>query len=649
MIVTTKSHVLLAGLASLALLGASPYAHAQAGQPSDLVNMNIQGADLETYLLWLSKMTGSRFIYDNTSEAFARRKINFMSPEPIPASMIFPVSRSLLEMNGFALLEAGDGKTVIYKVVETTGLAGEPTPILSAEELQSIRTEDRYVTLLVRVKHLKSATVANSLRQAALMSGSHSKMVEVAETNALLISDFAPNVDRVYALIQEMDVPPPEIVTEIVGVRYAKVQDIIGQVREILSTKATRLKDYQVGQGDVSIAADTRTASLIIQGRRGAVEEAKALVQALDREIPVVAPVVRIYRLQNAKIAQVVPVLRDVLAKPPFATADPAGTPSVLAQEERNAIIVTAPESLHVSIDGLIRQLDLRPPQVLIETAVVEFTASDDTSIGIELLSLDSAGDTPEGHTRAKGLTQFGLSSLVDQVGSPVTASSPGIPENRLLRPGVGLSAFLVKGTQDEPQIPIVIQALQRVADTRILNAPRLLTNDNESAEISIAEEVPVAQLNILNETASSTSFQQFVPAGTQMTIKPSISEGGHLRLEISLTLDSFLGAPPSPNLPPPKTTRKLKTNVTVPDGSTIILGGFTARREIEAEEKVPILGDIPVLGLLFRTTTHSTAKSHIFVFITPRVMKDPDFGDLKDRSIEEEAARNRAAGEQDR
>jgi type II secretory pathway component GspD/PulD (secretin) len=230
----------------------------------------------------------------------------------------------------------------------------------------------------------------------------------------------------------------------------------------------------------------------------------------------------------------------------------------------------------------------------------------------------------------------------VDEVGDAVSGESRGIPGNRRLAPGAGLSAFLVKGP--DARIPVLLRTLETMASTRILSSPRLLTNDKEAAEIQIAEEVPVAQLNVLNNTVSSTSFQSFVPAGTQMKITPLISGGGHVRLAISLSLDAFLGTSPAPNLPPAKTTRKLSTNVTIPDGSTIILGGFTARREIETEAKVPILGDIPILGLLFRNTVSATQKSHIYVFISPRILSDQDFGDLLEQSrVEEERARTEA------
>jgi general secretion pathway protein D len=175
-----------------------------------------------------------------------------------------------------------------------------------------------------------------------------------------------------------------------------------------------------------------------------------------------------------------------------------------------------------------------------------------------------------------------------------------------------------------------LLKAIQSVSKAEVVSTPRILTDDGERAEIRVQREVPVTSTNALNTSTTTTSFKEFVSAGTVLIIKPQIIHNKWLRLEIEQNIEDFVGSPPAPGVPPPKSSRSLKTVVTVPNGQMIILGGLCDRREVETIDKIPILGDIPILGLLFQSRTYSVSKTSLYIFIQPTILNDPEFEDLE-------------------
>ena len=283
---------------------------------------------------------------------------------------------------------------------------------------------------------------------------------------------------------------------------------------------------------------------------------------------------------------------------------------SVIANEHTNSLVVTANNASHKLLTKLIKQLDVRRPQVLIEAYVCEFTSSDLLNIGVEIMALDSE--------KGGAVTSFGLSSLVDEAGKPFNASDPKNVAGRVVPPSLGLSAFQLKGNNN---IPILINALQSVNDVEIISVPRILMDEGEVGEIRVQQEEPVVTTNTIpsDNPTIIESFKEFVAAGTSLKIKPQIIRQNWLRLEIDQKIEAFLGNAPAPGVPPPKSSRSLTTVVAVPSGKTIILGGLINRREVTTVDKIPFLGDIPLLGLLFQNESSTIIKTNLYIFLTPK------------------------------
>lgn len=285
----------------------------------------------------------------------------------------------------------------------------------------------------------------------------------------------------------------------------------------------------------------------------------------------------------------------------------------ITADEANNQIIVKAPAQLQPQFADLVEKLDLRRPQVYISTAIVAITATEDFRLAFETQLL-SSGDATGGFQ-----TNFGLSTR---------AAGGGFTDTRAVAPGLlGLTAAIIRSDQ----VPIIITALSNTVDTTILATPQLLVDDNEEAEVSSLDQRPTTTTSQVTGVPTQTSFGGFEPAGPRLVVTPRISQGDYLNLEYEIELSSFQGDPPVAGIPPPKQENRVSSGgVTVPSDATIVVGGLQFDQTSNTVIKVPFLGDIPLLGQLFRDERENITRRTVYIFITPRIMRDPSFQDLR-------------------
>ncbi len=290
----------------------------------------------------------------------------------------------------------------------------------------------------------------------------------------------------------------------------------------------------------------------------------------------------------------------------------------VLAFKPLSTILVKAPARQQEDFRRLIEKLDVRRPQVYIEAQIVSVTWNDTLRLAFETQLINANGRDGLVQTNF-GLTNAGASILdIRDVATGLT----------------GLTAAIIKSDQ----LPIVINALQREADARVMSTPRLLVDDNEDAEIVSLDQQPTTSTSLggTGGTGSRdvTSFGGFVDAGTTLKVTPQISGGGYLRLKYEIELSSFTGQPQNVNgttIPSPKQTNTVKSeSVTIPSDSTVVVGGLELDSKNKTIIKVPLLGDIPVVGHLFQDRNTGDTKTTLYIFLTPRVMRDPNFTDLR-------------------
>ncbi|MBO6512512.1 MAG: hypothetical protein JJ974_00925 [Phycisphaerales bacterium] len=281
---------------------------------------------------------------------------------------------------------------------------------------------------------------------------------------------------------------------------------------------------------------------------------------------------------------------------------------AVIADPDNNQVVVRAPIKQQEDLEKLIDRLDRRRPQVFLQAMIVSVTDTENFTLAFE--SQINAG-------------QFGVNTG-SSLSSPPTGGSFG--DQREVGTGLaGLTAAVIMSNQ----IPIIINANQTNSDVRILSTPQLLVNDNQESEIVTLSEQPFQEIS-QGDGGNVTAFAGFAEAGTTLRVTPSISDGGFLRLEYFVELSNFTAASGSDGSPPPRDRNTVQGTATIPSDATIVIGGITVDNVRDTVIKVPLLGDIPLVGELFKNTTKVNSKSKLYVFLTPRIMTDPNFIDLK-------------------
>lgn len=277
----------------------------------------------------------------------------------------------------------------------------------------------------------------------------------------------------------------------------------------------------------------------------------------------------------------------------------------VIADESNNQVIVKAPKKQQDEFAKLVGRLDLRRPQVYIEATIVAVTDTRDFRLAVET-------QLSAGQFQAQNL--FGLSTAGDSFQDPREVAT-GLP---------GFTSALIRSDM----VPFIITAVRSDTDSRILSSPQLLVNDNEEAIIAAIDQEPTTTTS-QGDTSTIITFDEYVEAGTTLTVTPTISEAGYIRLEYEVALSSFTGQG-SNGIPPPKTDNNVTGIATIPSDATIVVGGIEVDNTVNTVVRVPLLGDIPIIGHLFRDTNKGKTKTLLYIFITPRIMTDPTFQDLR-------------------
>ena len=455
----------------------------------------------------------------------------------------------------------------------------------------------------------------------------------IGRTNQLLIKAYKADVERIKLLIAKLD-GYVEPVTQNYQLTYIDASEIFTGLENILNLDTTNTRSNQNREKSQGLTLISKTNSILVTGPPSTHRIMASIVESIDKPSTYETGMIRIYKLENADVEEVAKTVKDLLetdsketenaSKVNFAQKQAPSAPTAaqgsFAQSEEfvpqiesrvsvskstNSIVVQATARQHRELEKLIKELDTRRKQVLIEAMIVEVYTTDNLNIGVEL-----------GHAFSDGIlfSAFGLSTNLDQAtGARDITVSPG-----------GTAAVL-----RPDKVQAILQLLKQDGNARITSAPRILVNDNAMGFINSIAEEPTIQTN-QGETTTTTSFAGFVEAGTQFAITPHISEEDFLRVEYQITLNSFGTKPTDPSIPPPRNTSSIQSEATVPNGSSIVVGGLQTKDESENVDKVPFIGDVPILGWAFKNTKIEKQYKTTYLFITPHIMKNEDFSDLK-------------------
>jgi len=573
-------------------------------QPGTQV-LNLKEADITSFIGLVSEATGKNFIVDPRVTG----KVTVISQTPLGQNELYDVFLSVLRVNGFAAVPAGK----VIKIV--------PEAAALQDGAISSGGNDVLVTRVIDLKHIAPADMVQVLRPLAPQSA---QLLAHPGSSSLIIIDRAGNVARLESIVRRLD-QSSESEIEVMALNHASAAEVVRTL--------TLLQPANEAAGN-KIAADERTNSVLIAGDRSRRLRLKALVTNLDTPLNGGDSTQVIY-LSYANAEQLVPILEaslgSLLGQEGVVREGATTTSFIRAHKDTNALIITAPPSAIRELRNVIRQLDIRRAQVLIETIIAEVNDQTARELGIQWQAT-SSDFSDEGFI---GGTNF--------PGSTGTGGIFGVSQDpRILGASGGLNIGYILGSAALPgsdteflQIGALAKALTGDNRTNVLSTPSTITLDNQEASLSVGQEVPFLTGQYSNSSTTGgggvgsnngvvNPFQTIdrKEVGLKLKVTPHVNDGDAVVMEIDLEVSSL--APNTQGAVDLITnSRKLTTRVLVPDGALLVLGGLTSEEVRESVQKVPGLGDIPLLGNLFKNRSTVKERRNLMVFLRPTIARD--------------------------
>ncbi|MCC4260743.1 type II secretion system secretin GspD [Halopseudomonas aestusnigri] len=602
-----KQRLALALALTLGVVGSPVLAQSAtetAERDQDLV-LNLRDADINGLIEIVSQETGINFIVDPR----VRGQVNVVSGQPIRREELYDLFLGVLKSQGFAAVRGSDGMVRIVPEVqakenEVAGLTGD-TP------------GDEYITEVITVNNMDAGQLVRILRP-LVPKGGH--LAAAAASNSLVIADTAANVRRIQALIARMDRESTEDF-EVLPLEYASALDVVRIVQGLDSNAPA--EEFTRGP---KLIADERTNSVILRGD----PEARATLRSVVRRLDVEGDQgnTQVHYLRYAKAEEVAEVLRGIAEGRERNQSGTTSTSSgnttasntaeqnrvrIEAHESTNAVVIYGPAELSRELSSIIRQLDIRRAQVLVEAVIAEVSYDRAKELGVQW----GFGSEDSG----VGIINFNRNgnSIVDLAAGVNAFLEGDVSSPPSLGSGLSLGGI---GSIGSTQIALLVNALQGDTASNILSTPSLLTLDNEEAEIVVGQNVPFIVGRSVEDSGQAFDTIQREDVGIKLKIRPQINEGNAVRLEIAQEVSQIApGTSGAADIITNK--RSLTTHVMVDDNQMIVLGGLIDDQMVETADKVPGLGDIPGLGRLFRYDTASLQKRNLMVFLRPVIVRD--------------------------
>ena len=588
-------------------------AEKETDQTGKLVSIDFNNVDLSVLIKFISELTGKNFVIDQR----VKGKATIISPSKISVAEAYKVFESVLEVHGFTTIPAGK----VIKIV--------PSPDARSKNIETrLREEtgvaaDKVVTQLIPLKY---ATAAEIKKLFAPLVSKSSIILDYPPTNTLIVTDVYSNIQRLTKILDAIDVLKTGLELSIVKLVHSDVKEMAKTLDSVFGVAVSKSKKDTGQSRLIKFVADDRTNTLIILASEGDTLKIEELIAVLDTETPKGKETIHVYYLENAiaeDLAGVLEALPTKSSDTKTAKAAPVVSSKVriTADKATNSLIITAGKEDYQTLEAVIRKLDIPRSMVYIECLIMEVNVEKDFLLGTEWIVGDSSdinGDLYGGTSGFSG-GDPGYSNLGGLSGGLLGIAT--YPQGFSL--GVFGEAINVGGVTF-PSLGAVIQAYKKDEDVNILSTPQILTTDNEEATINVGKNVPY-QTRSAAETGTETySSFEYKDVGQILKITPHVSQDRFVRLVINYEGTQLDNLATTAVDRPTTLKRAIDTTVIVKDKGTVVIGGLIDDSSTKTTYKVPCLGEIPLLGWLFRTDSNAMDRTNLFVFLTPRVVANP-------------------------
>lgn len=570
------------------------------GQSSNMT-LNLKGADLETLVETVAKATGKNFVLDPKVQG----KVTVVSHHPVSGDELYAMFLSILEVHGFMAVPVGN----VIKIVPDNDLKYQ-----AKTELLPNVGSDEVVAQIYRLRYVDAGRIIPVLRP---MLGPKAHLSAHPDTNSLVISGRSAEISRLEKLLERVDRPFTDTI-ETVPLEHAKVVDVMR-----IATELNKILAPDNSEEKVILMADERTNAILLGGSQNARLRMRMIIGKLDGAVEVSGNT-RVINLKYAKAEDLAKVLANMGENylKENKQENPKGNSlvNVQAYTGDNSLVISAPADLLRSMTEVVRALDRRRKQVQVKAIIAEVSNDKVAELGVQWGML-TEGKDDKGVALGVNFPSANPSLIQLGVASQNTQSSDSLSVFS------NVAGLLVGGT-DGTNLIALLRALKSDVDSNILSTPSIVTLDNEEAEIIVGQEVPFITTTSTNNAGNPFQTISRQNVGISLKVKPQITDGSTVRLDIAQEVSSL--DPNVKDLSDAVTkTRRIKTSVLVEDQQILVLGGLIQDKMQQTTAKVPFLGDIPLLGAVFRSERSANDKTNLMVFLRPQVLHDQHAGEL--------------------
>ena len=586
--------------------------------PEIIQSFDFPNADIMDLTKHMQKLTGINLILDKD----VKGKVSIVAPSPITVGDAWKAYLTALNMNGYSIVKAG----AFYKVINNRDIRYTPTKIYTGAYTPDT---DNYVMRVIPLKNISAAELSRQFRPFLTRYG---RMIDIKQTNTIIISDTGSNINRMVKMIKFLDVPGHDESLQIIKVKNSSADEIAKLLDTILKDRTSarfRNNPDQKAQNISKIIAEKRTNSIIAMANSDGARELRALIDKLDVKLVASGSgQVHVYYLYYGDAETLAKTLTTLTSTASAGTASRFTAPGVAstgssqlfssqvkvaADKANNALVVTASPTDYLTIKEVISKLDIPRDQVYVEGLIMETNVAKERGFGVSIIgAYGSGGAQKAGFTGGSNDLVNLLSNNITSLGGLFVGGGTG-PKVQFTPPGG--SAVTINSVNG------LISAIATDTSTNVLATPQILAMDNTLAVFEVGETVPIQENSTANNGSTNFSIKDQKVALT-LKITPQINKVTRfVKLKIDQKIDDFSNRKVATSQGVATTTRSAVTEVIVRDRDTIAMGGLMRDKENISENKVPLLGDIPVLGWLFKNRTRSVDKVNLLLFLTPKIL----------------------------
>jgi len=566
------------------------------------ISIDFNNVDINVFIKFISELTGKNFVVDNK----VKGKVTVISPSKISVKEAYKVFESVLEVHGYATVEAGK----VIKII--------PSPEARTKNIETLlkvratSPEDKIITQIITLKYADASEIKKLFTP--LISKS-SVILAYSPTNMLIVTDFHSNITRLIRIIKAIDVTGIGHEISVIPLEFADAEKLVKILSSVFQPKKVARKG--ASERTIVLIPDDRTNTVILLASEVDGLRVKSLISMLDKQTPKDKGKIRVYYLEHATAEELAAVLQAQTSGKSKASAKGGKAPLLSGQatitpdKATNSLVIMADNEDYQVLEEIIKKLDIPRAMVYIECLIMEVDTQKDFKLGTEWKGFNEAHAYDTDGVVGGGFSGDEYSSLG---GLATTGALPGGLSLGVFGEAIEISGILF------PSIAAIIEVYKKDKDIQIISTPQLLTTDNEEAKIYVGKNIPFQTRSTAEGGVETYSSYEYRDVGTTLKITPQISQDGMVRLAISQEI-SMLES--TIDFRPTTLKRTIDTTVIVNDNSTVVIGGLIGDQFAESETKVPILGDIPLLGWLFKSRKTQRERTNLFVFLTPHVINN--------------------------